>query len=175
MPLHSFPGVRARTLKAISWKKQRGMLHPSVLEVAVTTKKSKCERQGFMKNTKKTLGACTAAMALMITVQAFAQSQMSGPNGIAASPRLRSMLNERSTGTAYVVSTRQDYVPVNSQIAASPRVKMMSPVSANSTIVSPAVVVVQSPAAVPDNLAASPRLRSQLQERAVQFQVAPLK
>lgn len=131
-----------------------------------------------MKNTKQNLLAGTVTALAILAGQAFAQSQMSGPNGIAASPRLRAMLNERPAPASFVVSTRQapsSWSSSQDTLAASPRLRSMLPASQNSTIAPSPVVVVQSPSRVSDNLAASPRLRSQLEERSMQFQVAPLK
>ena len=120
-----------------------------------------------------------------------AQSQLSGSDGIAASPRARQMLNERKAinenkGMFIGVLKDSDGACCNGTacvtkegkpIAASPRVTQMlseRPVRQVETVTTSAGVAGYR-ATGADGITASPRLRQQLDERRQAVEIAPLK
>jgi hypothetical protein len=128
-----------------------------------------------MKTMNRIFLAATTAVALTSVGQVMAQSQMTGPGGIAASPRVTQMTLER-TPLACKPATVVSPTPVfNSPVAASPRVQQMSSEKPASALVNTSPTVVTSSQHDTDNIAASPKLREQLNERPVQFQIAPVK
>jgi len=132
----------------------------------------------LMKNMNRILLAAVVTVALGSLSQVAAQSQMSGPNGLAASPKVRQALGERpvppvlSAPKALPVSSIRAYAPA---LAASPRVQQMLRDNAKSAVAAGSEVVVASNLGNSDGIAASPKLREQLNERPMRFQIAPLK
>jgi hypothetical protein len=131
-----------------------------------------------MKKMNRILIAAAAAFALGSFSQAVAQSQMSGPNGLAASPKVRQVLSERPVQDLVAASKPARYNGTLAQagnLAASPKVQSLARENAKSGVAGHAAVVVASTAGNADGIAASPKLREQMNERLMQFQIAPLK
>ena len=80
-----------------------------------------------MKNTHRFLISAVAAVLLASAGQIRAQSQAVGDDGIAASPKVRQMLNERKARTTATVATPQATTQAIPQdnVAASPKVQQM--------------------------------------------------
>ena len=110
--------------------------------------------------------------------QAMAQSQMSGPNGMAASPKVRQSLSERP---AQITTSAPGALPVGAQsrhantLAGPPRAQQMARDNAKSEVAGGTQVVVASNQRTDDGIAASPKLREQMNERSMRFEIAPLK
>ena len=110
--------------------------------------------------------------------QAMAQSQMSGPNGLAASPKVRQSLSERP---AQLTAFAPGAVHVSAQsihastLAGPPRAQQMAQDNAKSEVAGGTQVVVASNQRTDDGIAASPKLREQMNERSMRFEIAPLK
>lgn len=117
------------------------------------------------------LSATILAAALGVAAQAMAQSQMSGLNGLAASPRVRKMLSELPVAVVPVVATAPQAKPL--AVAESPRVQKQRSELPQS--ITPAAVAPVYTAPGGNPIAASPKLQEQLDERPLQFQIAPLK
>ncbi|HWH71911.1 MAG TPA: hypothetical protein VNT26_21290 [Candidatus Sulfotelmatobacter sp.] len=125
------------------------------------------------------LFAAGVAVAFTAVQPAQAQYRATDENGIAASPRLRQMMDERRANAVVVeppvVVTPSPAPEVAGNVAASPRLRQMQ-TERNASGVAPATgPVIVSPAQGADNIAASPKLREQLNERPTPFQIAPLK
>jgi hypothetical protein len=131
----------------------------------------------LMKTMNRILLAAAVTVILGSMSQAMAQSQMSSPNGLAASPKVRQFLSERPAQltvapSALSVSAQSRHV---STLAGSPRAQQMARDNAKSEVAGGAQVVVASNQRTDDGIAASPKLREQMNERSMQFQIAPLK
>ncbi len=116
----------------------------------------------------------------MFITQAKAQYRPVGDDGITASPKVRTMLNERvrSITSTPVIETTASYAPrVNVDVAASPKVRqMLSETKARTTAPTVAALAVNQPGTAADGIAASPKVRAQLNERSSrEIQIAPLK
>jgi hypothetical protein len=125
-----------------------------------------------MKNLSKISLAPVFAVMFTLANNAFA-------DGIAASPKVQQMLNERAARSvaSAPASTITYRTPGLDGITASPKVRQTL---ANRKVVvggAPAVEVTSAgynPSGM-DEVAASPRLRSQLNERSTPIVIAPLK
>jgi hypothetical protein len=133
-----------------------------------------------MKTMNRILFTATLAVTAALLSQTKVQAQ-STDDGIAASPKVRAMLNERKAAAAAPVDvpTAVAATPAKTQpaqLAASPRLrqalddrKMVSGVADEpSTVVSYA-------SGGRREIAASPKLREQLEGRQMEFQIAPVK
>jgi len=129
---------------------------------------------------KSNLVVLSVVVGLSATIgQGWAQSQASGPNGIAGSPKVLQMLNERSaritssTGTPVVSST----VSRGEVVAGPPKVQQM--LRERTMATTPALFTGPAVAGYKptgdDGITASPKLRQILDERTASTQVAPLK
>ncbi len=126
--------------------------------------------------------AATGIAALFLS-QARAQIRTGGGDGIAASPKLRVMLDERARSAAVqeAVPTVADagYRAVGGDgIAASPKLReMLTAQARNQVVIAPSAVATTGYRANgQDGIAASPKLRTQLDERSgTAFQIAPVK
>jgi|SRR6185369_2833313 len=119
-----------------------------------------------MMNRILLLAATTAGLAFTVNVTAAP--------AIAASPKVRAMLDDqasRATAVSTTVSTKDCCAAEN--LAVSPKVQQMlaerpkccaSSATETTTISRPN-----------DGIAASPKLRQQLNERSTEFQIAPIK
>jgi hypothetical protein len=131
-----------------------------------------------MKKMNRILLTAAVTVVLGSLSQATAQSQMSGPNGLAASPKVRQMVSERPT---QLTVSAPGVLPVSAQsahsgmLAASPRVQQMARDNAKSEVAGGTQAVVASNQRNADGIAASPKLREQMNERSMRFQIAPLK
>lgn len=107
--------------------------------------------------------------------QIQAQYQAVGDDGIAASPKVRQMLNERKArATAPQEVTINRIVP-QTTVAASPKVQQMLKERAPATVpeVGPETAGYRPTGS--DGITASPKLRAMLDEREQTVQIAPLK
>jgi len=135
------------------------------------------QKEQNMKNTHRFLVAAAALALFASAGQAKAGGTASCcDDGIAASPKVRAMLDEREARcmasgqvTTYRITTRQ------TDIAASPRVQQMR----NDRTPAPAVQVAAETAAYrptgSDGITASPKVRAMLDERRQTVEIAPLK
>ena len=128
-----------------------------------------------MKNSNRLLIAAAALALFASAGQIKAQSQAVGDDGIAASPKVRQMLNKRkASAVAPQEVTINQSVP-QATIAASPKVQQMR----NERM--PAPVLPVSPettsyrATGSDGITASPKVRAKLDERKQTVEIAPLK
>ncbi len=117
------------------------------------------------------LSATVLATALGLAAQAMAQSQMSGPNGLAASPRVRKMLSELPVAVVPMVAAAPQVKPL--VVTGSPRVQKQLSELPQPIAPAPTAPVYTTRGGNP--IAASPKLQQQLDERPMQFQIAPLK
>src|SRR5258708_36595634 len=78
-----------------------------------------------MKNANRLLIAATALALFASAGQIKAQSQAVGDDGIAASPKVRQMLNERKARAAAPQQVRINQVAPQTAVAASPKVQQM--------------------------------------------------
>jgi hypothetical protein len=126
-----------------------------------------------MKNMKKI--SLAAVFAAIFTLVNHASAE-----GIAASPKVQQMLNERAathsvaSAPVYTVTYR---TPGYEALAASPKVRQM--LADRRVVVSgvPTTEVVSAgyKPTGPDGVTASPKVRSQLNERSTPIMIAPLK
>ncbi len=138
----------------------------------------------------KILFAAALATALGIASQANAQFKVNEDDGIAASPKVRQMLNERKASKAAAALSRNaptlgvyaGYRAVGSDgIAASPRVRqVLDEQRASRTLTTPlqeSMAVASYRPVGNDGLAASPKVRQQRHERARggALMIAPIK
>ena len=131
-----------------------------------------------MKNTHRFLVATAALVLFAFAGQAKAGGTASCcDDGIAASPKVRAMLDERKARcctaqtqvTTYGTTTRQ------TDIAASPKVQQMRSERAPASVV---VVSTETAGYRPtgsDGITASPKVRAALDERRQTVEIAPLK
>ena len=119
------------------------------------------------------------AITTMFISQARAQYRPVGDDGITASPKVRTMLNERARSASASVDANigSHLTAVGTDIAASPKVRQM--LSEQRARIGTATVVVAAASQPPvpgDGIAASPKVRAQLNERSNrELQIAPLK
>ena len=134
------------------------------------------------------LFAAVIATTLSLASQANAQFKANEGDGIAASPKVRQMLNERkasqvaaalskNTSTTGTVATYRTGGPDG--IVASPKLRqMLNEQRASKILATPAQesnLVAGYRAVGNDGIAASPRVRQQLNERGGALMVAPVK
>jgi hypothetical protein len=123
-----------------------------------------------MKNMNRIFLLAATSIGLTLTFPALAGGQQ-----IAASPKLRQMLDERaavvSNTTAPTVSVKDCCADQN--LAASPKVQQI--VSSRPKCCAASGVEISTVSRPEDGIAASPKVRTQLNERSTQFQIAPLK
>jgi hypothetical protein len=121
-----------------------------------------------------------AGLICATAAQTWAQSQVSGDDGITASPKVRQMLNERkaqiaastAAPAAPAVSTT---IPRNTEMAASPKVRQQMLERARVPVVTAESEVAGYRPTGADGITASPKLRQMLNEREQTVQIAPLK
>jgi hypothetical protein len=131
----------------------------------------------------------TVAVAGTITLanSASAQYPAVGDDGIAASPKVRQMLNERQAAkAASLASANSTSVSVASAgyratgddgITASPKVRQMLAQQKPAVTATPSAEVASAGyrATGPDGITASPKVRQQLDQRNATIMVAPVK
>jgi len=123
----------------------------------------------LMKTTNQILLAAAMAAGLALATSATAQNNTPG-DGIAASPKARQMLNERAMANVTTTASAKACCE-RSDLAASPKAGQ-SLAEQNKCCVAPTIGTVAS---ANDGITASPKLREQLNDRPVKFQIAPLK
>ena len=128
-----------------------------------------------MKNSNRLLIAAAALALFASAGQIKAQSQAVGDDGIAASPKVRQMLNERKARHAAPEQVTIHQIAPQTTIAASPKVQQMR----NERMPAPILQVVPKTAGYratgSDGITASPKVRQMLDERRPEVQVAPLR
>ena len=132
-----------------------------------------------MKNTNRFLIVAAAAILLASAGQSRAQYQAVGDDGIAASPKVRQMLEERKDRSACCVTpaevTTYQATPQDN-VVASPKVQQMRrEESVRATTYSPAMQTAGYKATGADGITASPKVRGMLDERKQVVEIAPLK
>jgi hypothetical protein len=124
-----------------------------------------------MKNIDKLLFVAALATSFGLASRAGAQYRIDTEDGIAASPKLRQMMDDRNSAAIIVVPPATPNVPVTDPnlpegVAASPKIEQMQ---SNQLVESPVVADETGPvgyqAAGPDGIAASPKLRQQLEDQ----------
>ncbi len=142
------------------------------------------ERENVMKSQNKFVIATVTAIAAMSITQAMAQYRPVGDDGIAASPKVRQMLNELALSasnprTTDAVASTGYRAAANDGIAASPKVRqMLTEQQRNAAVIpsSAALASVGYRATGADGITASPKVRAELNQRGSQsFEVAPVK
>ena len=137
-----------------------------------------------MKSQSQLVIVTLTAVAALFMNQANAQYRAVGDDGIAASPKVRQMLNERTPATANpqaapIVVAAGVRAAAHDGIAASPKVRqMLEEQNRNAAVptLSTAIASTGYRATGGDGITASPKLRQQLNERGTEaFQVAPVK
>jgi hypothetical protein len=133
-----------------------------------------------MKNLNKVLLAAAVAATVGLATNASAQYKAVGNDGIAASPKLRQMLDERAASHHVAPQTHTVGVRYRSPAAgvtASPKVLHIldsQKVVLDGGASKDTALAGYRPVGA-DGIAASPKLRSQLDERSPRFAVAPVK
>jgi hypothetical protein len=140
------------------------------------------ERLKRMKNLNKIVFIAALAASFGLANRASAQCRVVGDDGVAASPRVRQMLDQGSAASCCAASTLAGpiasvgYEAGTAGIAASPKVRQM--LSAKQAVVgapSAGVASAGYQATGADGITASPKARQQLDEQDARFMVAPLK
>lgn len=134
-----------------------------------------------MKNTNRLLALAGASLLLAWPGQSMAQSMAVGDDGIAASPKVRQMLNERkarsaTTGTRSGAQVAGYKATGDDGITASPKLRqLLDARKAAAPATGSTAQVAGYKATGDDGIAASPKLRQMLDERRHVVEVAPLK
>ena len=135
-------------------------------------------KENAMKTNKLILVAATVTAAFTLSNPALAQFKPETDDGIAASPKVRQMLDERNAHRATASHLAVVSRPAENQpsVTASPKLKQAlvergSDMNRNAMVAS----TPSTTASAKDGIAASPKLRQQLDERGTQFQIAPIK
>jgi len=136
-----------------------------------------------MKTMNQVLAAAAVAAVLGISSTVRAQALAVGDDGIASSPKVRAQMNERKAVTAVpsaaktvVVVTETGAKPAPVAIAASPKVaQMLAEREATKKVVVGNTNIASTTGAAKDGIAASPRVRTQMNERGETFEIAPVK
>ena len=129
-----------------------------------------------MKNTSRFLVAAAALALFASAGQTKAQSQLSSDDGIAASPKVRQMLEERKARAMVAPQIVVQQTAPQDNVAASPKVQQLRNEQMARAYSQPASVetAVYKPTGS-DGITASPKLRSLLNERQQTIEIAPLK
>lgn len=130
-----------------------------------------------MKTNRLLLVAAVAAAVFGLGNTAKAQFKLETDDGIAASPKMRQMLNDQKKIAAPpATAVAERATQPKSNIAASPKLTRYFAEHALGMKHNAAVATTPSTTAAPnDGIAASPKLRQQLNERATPVQIAPVK
>jgi hypothetical protein len=133
-----------------------------------------------MTNLNKVLFATALAATISLATNASAQYRPTDGDGIAASPKVRQMLNERAAATRVVPATPTVTVTYRNPaegLTASPKARQM--LAERKVVITGApameVAAARYTPASPDGITASPKVRSQLNERPTTILIAPLK
>jgi hypothetical protein len=113
-------------------------------------------------------------LAATTTGLAFTFPALAGGPEIAASPKVRQMLNDRAAVVSAPTSTSSTADRGTSDnLAASPKVQQV--LSSRPTPRAASTMETATVSRPNDGIAAPPKLREQLNERSMQFQIAPIK
>ena len=128
-----------------------------------------------MKMIKALCSVATLAIAVTMAGQARGQYQPAGDDGIAASPKLRQMLNDqRTTAPETAVWYQRSSEPQTVVVAPTTRDTVETPTSVVVSETAMEGTVSYQPTG-PDGITASPKLRQQLNDYPSHFEVAPLR
>jgi hypothetical protein len=129
-----------------------------------------------MKNTHRFLIVGAAVALIASASQAKAGTGPCCDDGIAASPKVRAVLDERcKSNCAVPAQLTVTTITPQAQIAASPKVQQMRNERATVAVVGVAAETASYSPTGADGIAASPKVRAMLNERAPATQIAPLK
>ena len=128
-----------------------------------------------MKNANRLLIAAVALALFASAGQIKAQSQAVGDDGIAASPKVRQLLNERKASDAAPQQVTINLITSQATIAGSPKVQQMRTQRAPATVLQAGPETASYKATGTDGITASPKVRAMLDERKQTFEIAPLK
>ena len=133
-----------------------------------------------MKNLNTVLFTAALAATVSLAANASAQLKPAADDGIAASPKVRQMLDERAAAAQATLSApvRVAYhTPETQDVTASP--KVLQSLAERKGVVSTTPVVEMATTGYrptgADGITASPKLRAQLDERGPAIIIAPLK
>jgi len=130
-----------------------------------------------MKNLNRILFATAFAASFSLVTNASAQFKPATDDSIAASPKVRQMLNERAAAATVGSAGMVTYRNSADGVTASPKVRQM--LAERKVVVSGAPATEVASAGYrdtgADGITASPKLRAQLDERSTAILIAPLK
>ena len=132
-------------------------------------------RKKVMKNSNRLLIAVAALALFASTAQIKAQSQPVGDDGLAASPKVRQMLNERYVKAAAVQGVTISRIVPQTTAAASPKAQQMLDERAPASVVQVAPQTAGYRQTGSEGIAASPKVRATLDEHQQTVEIAPLK
>jgi hypothetical protein len=128
-----------------------------------------------MKNPSRLLIAAAALALFASAGQVKAQSQAVGDDGIAASPKVRQMLNERKARNAAPLQVTINLITSQATIAGSPKDQQMRNERMPALVPQTGGGTVGYMPTGPDGITASPKVRQMLDERRQTVEIAPLK
>ena len=128
-----------------------------------------------MKNSNRLLIAAAALALFASAGQSQAQYRAVGDDGIAASPKVRQMLNERKARAAATQQVTINQIVPQTTIAASPKVQQMLKERAPATVPQVGPETAGYRATGSDGITASPKVRAMLDEHKQTVEIAPLK
>ena len=129
-----------------------------------------------MKNTSRFLVAAAALALFASAGQTKAQSQLSADDAIAASPKVRQMLQEQKARVMVAPQVMVQQTAAQDNVAASPKVQQMRKEQVARAYSQPAPVETAGYKPTDsDGITASPKLRSMLIEHPQTIEIAPLK
>lgn len=128
-----------------------------------------------MKNANRLLIAAAALALFASAGQIKAQSQAVGDDGIAASPKVRQMLNERKARAAAPQQVTINQIAPQATVAASPKVQQMLNERERAAVPQVGSETASYRATGSDGITASPKVRAMLDEHRQTIEFAPLK
>jgi len=128
-----------------------------------------------MKNSNRLLVAAVALALFVSAGQIKAQSQAVSDDGIAASPKVRQMLNERKASGATPQQVTINQIVPQTKIAASPKVQQMRNERMPASVLQVGPETAGYRAKGSDGITASPKARAMLDEHRQTVEIAPLK
>jgi hypothetical protein len=155
------------TLAQSGWFYFKGFLFPR----RIKDKATKSCRETKDQIMKTFLMALTMAAALAPATQLQAQYKHNGADGVAASPKLREMLESRRT----VASAPATVITVNDGIVASPKLRERLDSEKTIPTSTSAMAIDLAHPQNTDVVVASPKLREQMGTRSPRFEIAPIK
>jgi hypothetical protein len=128
-----------------------------------------------MKNSNRLLIAAAALALFASAGQIKAQSQAVGDDGIAASPKVRQVLNERKARAAAPQQVTINQIAPETTVAASPKVQQMLNERTRAAVPQVGPETASYRATGSDGITASPKVRAMLDEHRQTIEFAPLK